>query len=213
MLHAGALTALTASILLCAEQATEKPGKDGQHTAVDGKGAAAAEAAARRERYYATLRKMAMQPGEKIPGGCPSRPMPPCDESDHPRCSSNFRLRALEEVGLCCTEPSECGVAPSLSHMAGTPFLVGWRRRYAPFCTHTSVARDRAMTCLALSLCGAETSEDISPYATFQLSDSAAAQNTLLHSFAYHEHAMTEAASPPPLVRSLRSVENVSLPP
>ncbi|KAE8748711.1 hypothetical protein FOCC_FOCC004514 [Frankliniella occidentalis] len=43
-----------------------------------------------------------------------------------------------------------------------------------------------------------ETSEDISPYATFQLSD-AAPQNTLLHSFMYHEQAMTEAASPPPL--------------
>lgn len=43
-----------------------------------------------------------------------------------------------------------------------------------------------------------ETSEDISPYATFQLSD-AAPQNTLLHSFMYHEQAMTEAASPPPM--------------
>ncbi|XP_035789897.1 Down syndrome cell adhesion molecule-like protein Dscam2 isoform X1 [Anopheles albimanus] len=52
-----------------------------------------------------------------------------------------------------------------------------------------------------------ETSEDISPYATFQLSEaSTLAQphhsgpaNTLLHSFMYHERAMTEGcASPPP---------------
>lgn len=67
-----------------------------------------------------------------------------------------------------------------------------------------------------------ETAEDISPYATFQLSEggggglaglgalgglggaeaSAAGlhpNNTLLHSFMYHEHAMTEGcASPPP---------------
>ncbi|XP_046679214.1 Down syndrome cell adhesion molecule-like protein Dscam2 isoform X7 [Homalodisca vitripennis] len=41
-----------------------------------------------------------------------------------------------------------------------------------------------------------ETSEDISPYATFQLADP---NNTLLHSFMYHEQAMTEGcASPPP---------------
>ncbi|XP_017775727.1 PREDICTED: Down syndrome cell adhesion molecule-like protein Dscam2 [Nicrophorus vespilloides] len=45
-----------------------------------------------------------------------------------------------------------------------------------------------------------ETSEDISPYATFQLSEpSTLPQNTMLHSFMYHEHAMTEGcASPPP---------------
>ncbi|XP_066139979.1 cell adhesion molecule Dscam2 isoform X2 [Euwallacea fornicatus] len=45
-----------------------------------------------------------------------------------------------------------------------------------------------------------ETSEDISPYATFQLSEpSTLAQNTMLHSFMYHEHAVTEGcASPPP---------------
>lgn len=41
-----------------------------------------------------------------------------------------------------------------------------------------------------------ETSEDISPYATFQLADP---NNTLLHSFMYTEQAMTEGcASPPP---------------
>ncbi|XP_050300550.1 cell adhesion molecule Dscam2 isoform X1 [Anthonomus grandis grandis] len=45
-----------------------------------------------------------------------------------------------------------------------------------------------------------ETSEDISPYATFQLSEpSTLAQNTMLHSFMYHEHPVTEGcASPPP---------------
>ncbi|XP_066599034.1 cell adhesion molecule Dscam2 isoform X3 [Prorops nasuta] len=67
-----------------------------------------------------------------------------------------------------------------------------------------------------------ETAEDISPYATFQLSEGGGASlaglgglgglggaeasaaglhhnNTLLHSFMYHEHAMTEGcASPPP---------------
>nr|CAD7459082.1 unnamed protein product [Timema tahoe] len=45
-----------------------------------------------------------------------------------------------------------------------------------------------------------ETSEDISPYATFQLAGSGVdPNNTLLHSFMYHEQAMTEGcASPPP---------------
>lgn len=45
-----------------------------------------------------------------------------------------------------------------------------------------------------------ETSEDISPYATFQLSGPGGdPSNTLLHSFMYHEQAMTEGcASPPP---------------
>jgi len=68
-----------------------------------------------------------------------------------------------------------------------------------------------------------ETAEDISPYATFQLSEGGGGSlaglgalgglggaaeataaglhpnNTLLHSFMYHEHAMTEGcASPPP---------------
>jgi hypothetical protein len=45
-----------------------------------------------------------------------------------------------------------------------------------------------------------ETSEDISPYATFQLSGPGGdPNNTLLHSFMYHEQAMTEGcASPPP---------------
>lgn len=55
-----------------------------------------------------------------------------------------------------------------------------------------------------------ETSEDISPYATFQLSEaSTLAQphpgpaNTLLHSFMYHERALQEGcASPPPAVLS-----------
>lgn len=52
--------------------------------------------------------------------------------------------------------------------------------------------------------------EDISPYATFQLSEaSTLAQphpgpaNTLLHSFMYHERALQEGcASPPPAVLS-----------
>nr|CAD7591924.1 unnamed protein product [Timema genevievae] len=45
-----------------------------------------------------------------------------------------------------------------------------------------------------------ETSEDISPYATFQLAGPGVdPNNTLLHSFMYHEQAMTEGcASPPP---------------
>lgn len=60
-----------------------------------------------------------------------------------------------------------------------------------------------------------ESSEDISPYATFQLSEaSTLAQphmsgpaNTLLHSFMYHERAMTEgcASPPPPQVRQLHN--------
>ncbi|XP_058796799.1 cell adhesion molecule Dscam2 [Phymastichus coffea] len=72
-----------------------------------------------------------------------------------------------------------------------------------------------------------ETAEDISPYATFQLSEGAGAglgglaaladhsagalhpQNTLLHSFMYHEHAMTEGcASPPPQTTTLKSVSS-----
>ncbi|XP_043495193.1 Down syndrome cell adhesion molecule-like protein Dscam2 isoform X1 [Polistes fuscatus] len=77
------------------------------------------------------------------------------------------------------------------------------------------------------------TAEDISPYATFQLSEggggslaglgglgglggaaeaSAAGlhpNNTLLHSFMYHEHAMTEGcASPPPAATSMKSVSS-----
>uniref|UniRef100_A0A1B0D296 Down syndrome cell adhesion molecule n=1 Tax=Phlebotomus papatasi TaxID=29031 RepID=A0A1B0D296_PHLPP len=64
-----------------------------------------------------------------------------------------------------------------------------------------------------------ETSEDISPYATFQLSEaSTLAQphhsgpaNTLLHSFMYHERAMTEGcASPPPPAAVLRQLHNKS---
>ncbi|XP_011496238.1 PREDICTED: Down syndrome cell adhesion molecule-like protein Dscam2 [Ceratosolen solmsi marchali] len=78
-----------------------------------------------------------------------------------------------------------------------------------------------------------ETAEDISPYATFQLSEAAGAglgalaglggltsagevpgsglhpNNTLLHSFMYHEHAMTEGcASPPPATTTLKSVSS-----
>lgn len=62
-----------------------------------------------------------------------------------------------------------------------------------------------------------ETSEDISPYATFQLSEaSTLAQphhtgpaNTLLHSFMYHERALQEGcASPPPAV--LRQLQKSS---
>ncbi|XP_011331008.2 Down syndrome cell adhesion molecule-like protein Dscam2 isoform X2 [Ooceraea biroi] len=78
----------------------------------------------------------------------------------------------------------------------------------------------------------AETAEDISPYATFQLSEGGGGSlaglgalgglggaaeataglhpnNTLLHSFMYHEHAMTEGcASPPPAAASMKSVSS-----
>ncbi|XP_070509604.1 cell adhesion molecule Dscam2 isoform X3 [Chironomus tepperi] len=60
-----------------------------------------------------------------------------------------------------------------------------------------------------------ESSEDISPYATFQLAESNAmiqshpgAANTLLHSFMYHERAMTEGCASPnpaPMLRKLQS--------
>ncbi|XP_057341455.1 cell adhesion molecule Dscam2 isoform X1 [Microplitis mediator] len=78
-----------------------------------------------------------------------------------------------------------------------------------------------------------ETAEDISPYATFQLSEGGGGSlaglgglgglgaatevsgaslhpnNTLLHSFMYHEHAMTEGcASPPPPATSMKSVSS-----
>ncbi|XP_011264851.2 Down syndrome cell adhesion molecule-like protein Dscam2 isoform X6 [Camponotus floridanus] len=78
-----------------------------------------------------------------------------------------------------------------------------------------------------------ETAEDISPYATFQLSEGGGGSlaglgalgglggaaeataaglhpnNTLLHSFMYHEHAMTEGcASPPPAATSMKSVSS-----
>lgn len=61
-----------------------------------------------------------------------------------------------------------------------------------------------------------ETSEDISPYATFQLSEaSTLAQphpgpaNTLLHSFMYHERALQEGcASPPPAVLSQHNTKS-----
>ncbi|XP_043473238.1 Down syndrome cell adhesion molecule-like protein Dscam2 isoform X4 [Leptopilina heterotoma] len=74
-----------------------------------------------------------------------------------------------------------------------------------------------------------ETAEDISPYATFQLSEGGAGglgglgslvgaeasggalhpNNTLLHSFMYHEHAMTEGcASPPPAATTMKSVSS-----
>ncbi|XP_043277030.1 Down syndrome cell adhesion molecule-like protein Dscam2 isoform X3 [Venturia canescens] len=78
-----------------------------------------------------------------------------------------------------------------------------------------------------------ETAEDISPYATFQLSEGGGgslaglgalgglggaaeastaglhSNNTLLHSFMYHEHAMTEGcASPPPAATSMKSVSS-----
>lgn len=62
---------------------------------------------------------------------------------------------------------------------------------------------------LRLMPCGfvfAETSEDISPYATFQLSEAGnmsqphhgGPANTLLHSFMYHERALAEGCSSPP---------------
>lgn len=55
--------------------------------------------------------------------------------------------------------------------------------------------------------CSTETSEDISPYATFQLSEAGGNMsqphhggpaNTLLHSFMYHERALAEGCSSPP---------------
>lgn len=57
-----------------------------------------------------------------------------------------------------------------------------------------------------------ETSEDISPYATFQLSEAstlAQPANTLLHSFMYHERALQEGcASPPPAVLSQHNTKS-----
>lgn len=60
-----------------------------------------------------------------------------------------------------------------------------------------------------------ESSEDISPYATFQLAESNAmiqshpgGANTLLHSFMYHERAMTEGCASPnpaPMMRKMQS--------
>ncbi|XP_059226041.1 cell adhesion molecule Dscam2 isoform X4 [Stomoxys calcitrans] len=58
-----------------------------------------------------------------------------------------------------------------------------------------------------------ETSEDISPYATFQLSESgnmsqphhAGPANTLLHSFMYHERALTEGCSSTPPAASSKN--------
>lgn len=63
-----------------------------------------------------------------------------------------------------------------------------------------------------------ETSEDISPYATFQLSEASTLQqphhagpaNTLLHSFMYHERAMTEGCASPPPAAVLRQLHNKS---
>ncbi|EEB16564.1 down syndrome cell adhesion molecule, putative [Pediculus humanus corporis] len=43
-----------------------------------------------------------------------------------------------------------------------------------------------------------ETSEDISPYATFQLSETGAPTTAMLHSFMYHEQALTEGCNSPP---------------
>lgn len=62
----------------------------------------------------------------------------------------------------------------------------------------------------------AETSEDISPYATFQLSEAStlaqthhlAPTNTLLHSFMYHERAMTEGCASPPTAAAVRRTQN-----
>lgn len=66
------------------------------------------------------------------------------------------------------------------------------------------------------SLPSAETSEDISPYATFQLSEAStlaqthhlAPTNTLLHSFMYHERAMTEGCASPPTAAAVRRNQN-----
>ena len=63
-----------------------------------------------------------------------------------------------------------------------------------------------------------ESSEDISPYATFQLSEAstlaqphhAGPANTLLHSFMYHERAMTEGCASPPPPQVLRQLHNQS---
>lgn len=55
-----------------------------------------------------------------------------------------------------------------------------------------------------------ETSEDISPYATFQLSDP---NSTLLHSFMYHEQALQEqgcTSVPPQAVRPQHPVSATS---
>lgn len=67
----------------------------------------------------------------------------------------------------------------------------------------------------------AETSEDISPYATFQLSEAstlvqpphhAGPANTLLHSFMYHERALQEGCASPPPPAVLREYAQNSLP-
>lgn len=59
-----------------------------------------------------------------------------------------------------------------------------------------------------------ESSEDISPYATFQLAESSAMMqphpggaNTLLHSFMYHERAMTEGCASPNPAQLMRKLQ------
>lgn len=72
---------------------------------------------------------------------------------------------------------------------------------------------------MSLIIC-LETSEDISPYATFQLSEaSTLAQphhtgptNTLLHSFMYHERALQEGCASPAPPAVLRKPHKSSSP-
>lgn len=65
-----------------------------------------------------------------------------------------------------------------------------------------------------LELLNTESSEDISPYATFQLAESSAMMqphpggaNTLLHSFMYHERAMTEGCASPNPAQLMRKLQ------
>jgi hypothetical protein len=75
----------------------------------------------------------------------------------------------------------------------------------------------KALNCQLTSSSSTESSEDISPYATFQLSEASTlaqghpgAANTLLHSFMYHERAMTEGCASPPPPQVLRQLHNQS---
>ena len=129
------------------------PGQRGRERKDTMDGTNQQSADAQRDRYYATIHKVALQAGDKIPG----------------KIATNTKL-SLTQCLLRLLSPV------------------------------------------------VETSEDISPYATFQLSEaSTLAQphhsgptNTLLHSFMYHERAMTEGCASPPPAAVLRQLHNQS---
>nr|CAD7427386.1 unnamed protein product [Timema monikensis] len=117
-------------------------------------------AEAQRERYYATIHKVALQAGnDKIPGRA---------------------KRGWDKVPSATLYLKMSPIAPAIPEMR---LDRGWKGGGRKRC-----------------YCVTETSEDISPYATFQLAGPGVdPNNTLLHSFMYHEQAMTEGcASPPP---------------